>query len=152
MENIFSNWLGLSAPTVILLYLPYSRRYFWEHSLSQIRAKRKLHFIFFLKRGNWESMSLENWSLHRLLRFISFSVNKKTLLTVIILHLLSPFDFASFINPQIPLCSTEESSHSYISSFHVIITSCMSLGAGTVHICSHLLWSHVIASWRYSAH
>ena len=147
MENIFSNWLGLSAPTVILLYLPYSRRYFWEHSLSQLRANRKLHLDFFKKKkGNLESMSLENWSFHRLLRLISFSINKKTLLTVIIIHLLSPFDFASFINPQIPLCSTEESSHSYISSFHVIITSCMSLRAGTVHICSHLLWSHVIAS------
>lgn len=70
----------------------------------------------------------------------------KASLTVAVLHLLGPFHFASFVNPQVPLGATEQSSHPYIPSFHVVITSGVSLGAGTVHTRSRLLRTHVIAS------
>lgn len=70
----------------------------------------------------------------------------KASLTVTVPHLLGPFHFASFVNPQVPLGATEQSPHPYIPSFHVVITSRVSLGARTVHARGRLLWTHVIAS------
>lgn len=61
----------------------------------------------------------------------------KVLLTVIAAGINRAFDFALFINPQIKLCPTEKFSYSYISTFHVVVTSGVPLRTGgTVHACS----------------
>lgn len=77
--------------------------------------------------------------------FYSTTFNKMIyLLTVAVVWVLCTLHITTFINPQIPLRSTKKFSYSNIPTLHIIITSGMPLRAGTVHICSHLLWSHVI--------
>lgn len=84
----------------------------------------------------------------QLLRQPEFSVHiaGKGVLTVVAVKISSSFDFAPFVDLDVPLSSAEQPSDSQVPPFHIIVASSMSLRGGTVHIRSHLLWVHVIAS------
>lgn len=50
MESIFSNWLGLPAPNIILVNFPCSKRFFFRNKVQIPNLEKLEDFYFFFQK------------------------------------------------------------------------------------------------------